>query len=320
MWNVQDLDSRLTINRGRLYSTASSVAWDRTSLLLETPFARHKGRYVEFSVTPDASPVRGEFGWQNSGSAFQAYTECAVGFGPNGTLLVFDGGTGTIDTGYPYAANTTYVIRVYDGGPVSLTAGGGGDFFCYVRPGTQASFDFLWRKPAGTAPLTVLYVGFNNASLSGYVDWVRIRNAAVQLAWGYVALPVSGQSMCVAADGLLAVLVEAPATGTMTVTFRGDGGTNFWSLVMDVDRQALDLIKTVSGVSTRVMSMAIPFRPLKLYELKVFTFGSVIRTFSGRVPGPYTTDSFGAGNLVGGIVGAANCFNFRDDAGGNLLW
>ena len=83
-WTVTDLDSRLTVNRGRLYVSGSSAAYDRTMLYLQTPFARAKGRYVEFGVTPDDAAHAMKLGWQNAASAAEANQEAGLLFDSDG--------------------------------------------------------------------------------------------------------------------------------------------------------------------------------------------------------------------------------------------
>jgi hypothetical protein len=320
LWTITDLDSRLSITRSRLDIAGASAGWDRTMLLLQTPYTRHKGRYLECVFTPDFNNRDMTIAWQNAADAHLQYHEAGVRFGGGGYCLITDGNGAYVNVRYPYSAGQQYAVRIYDGGPITNKPGGSGDRYHYIRPTSSEAWTLLWRKPASAAPLTQVYAGLNNIDHSGHVDAVRIRSAQLLTVWGYVSLPVSGQLICQQPDGIAEVEVVSPLTGTATLTFRGDGASNFWSLTMDVDRGELKLSKTVSGVETRVMSMAVPWATNRLYRLRAVMFAGHIRTFAGRVEGPYTDDSFQSDGVAAGVAGSGTFYNLRADASGDLLW
>lgn len=313
-WQVRDLDQRLDVTGGQLLVTGSSTAFDRTSLLLDRSFTRRRGRYLEMEWTATSYGDQ-VLAWQKSNSAGQVAWECGVRWTSDGYLGAVDDRSGYVNARYPYSLATSYIVRVYDGGPFSFTASGGrGDFFVYVRPASSSFWFLLWRKRASSSALTELYAAYNNKSAVGSSSWVRIRPAKLPTLGAGVALPVSFQKVCGGgADGLSEVVAPAPASGVAGLTFRGTDANNLWKLVMNVTAQTLDLYRRAGGVDTLVDSLPQTWQPLKPYVLAALTFGNEIRTFVGREEKMYLTHAFNNTADQSGVLDNCEYYNLRVD-------
>jgi hypothetical protein len=315
-WTIVDTDSRMDVSSGKLNYSSGTADWDRATWLLDTPFYRRKAVFLEAQFTPTAATKDHAITWNNSASPNRASWEAGVWFASDGYVRVVDGKNSGVNIRYPYSAATSYVVRVYDGGPISFTASGGrGDFYCYIRPASDDTWTLLWRKPASAGSLTQIYAALNNKDAAGSMSWVRIRQGKLPLLAGGVGAPVTDQKVVGGASGIHSVTVVCPSSGTAGLTFRGTDDSNLWKLVLDKDNNRLDLIKREAGADTTVGSIPETWVTEKLYTLTAVTWGNYIRCFLGRNERSFTTSSFNNTGDLSGVLGSAEYFNLRVDRG-----
>lgn len=320
LWNVTDLDDRLRVTQGQLLINGASAEWDRTMMVLQTPYARHKGRYLEFEFTPDSADKDMDVAWQTDLSGSVDVHEAGIRFAATGQVVVLDGPGLPINPRYDYAGGTSYVGRIYDGGPPTTKAGGSNDWYMYVRPSDEENWSLLWRKPASPSWLTQVYAALNNLDHTGSMNYVRIRESTLLLVHHYSARPVANSFACADADALCEVLVQCPATGTPGMNFRYTDALNYWKLEMDLAASRLDLTKVVAGTPSLVDSVVVSWRTDRLYLLRAVLIGDRITTFVGRQRGPVADDSFSNDAELFGPLGDADYYDLRADVGGELLW
>jgi hypothetical protein len=319
-WTVTDTDSRMDVSSGKLNFTAGTADWDRCTWLLTTPFGRRKAQYLEAQYTPTAATADHVISWNNSLTGNRSAWEAGVWFGGSGHVCAVDGARRGVNVRYPYTAGTSYVVRIYDGGPFGFShTGGRGDFFIYIRPASTTLWTLLWRKRASSGWLTQVYAALNNKTAAGSMSWIRIRPGRLPTGSGGIGLPVANQRFVGCMDGIHEVQVVCPSSGVAGLTFRGTDDSNLWKLVMDKDNNRLDLIKREAGTDTTVGSIPETWVAEKIYTLSAVTFGDYIRCFLGRAEKSYTTSTFNNTAELSGNLDNAEYFNLRCDRGNTEL-
>jgi hypothetical protein len=300
MWNVVDLDGRLSVNLNQLSITGgASAGYDRTYLENPSPWQRQVGRLLEWRYVA-ISDGGSRLGWQKTAGGLVADNLAMIEY--TGGVVKIRDELGQIGVDYPAAAVAAKRFRIYDLGE---------DFLFYVGSGSS-TFDGLWtplwRKSAHRSKLADIYLAYQNYDQQFTLDSVRVqRSAWVPSPSLHVVDPAPSQHGDSGADGLSSVTITTPSSGTNELRFRYQDNVNHWRLVLNKTGGTLDLVKTVASVDTTVGTTSVTWTAGEPVILTALHAGSSIRTFYGRVAGTATTSSqFNTATGIG--VGSAGTY------------
>jgi hypothetical protein len=248
-------------------------------------------------------------GWNRAADGSIGQNEALIYIGGGGYVNCIDG-LNAVGVLYPYVTGTSYRFRIYDTG---------GGFLYYVSADGGANWKLLWEKTDSATAL--LYPAVNNHSLTGSMEYVRVRNGRLRAPVVAVSSPPAGLELDGgSADGIFQVTLPAPASGTPLLRFRGTDASNGWQLAMDVGAGLLALRKVVAGATTTVGTIAVGWVTGQEYLLRAVCFGSSIRCFLGNSSGPTATDTFNQTATRLGTGSAGSYTALKAQTGGTLEW
>jgi hypothetical protein len=309
-WTVVDSTATFSVSGGKLQLAGGRPTPDWNDPMLGSPngFTRRAGRFLEAEVTPtNIAYLR--VGWNRAADGSIGQNEALIYIGGGGFVNCVDG-LNPIGVLYPYVTGSSYRFRVYDTG-----AG----FLYYVSADGGATWKLLWEKVGGATEL--LYPAVNNHSLTGTMEYVRVRSGRLRPPVVSVSAPPAGLELDGgSADGIFQVTLPAPASGAPLLRFRGTDAANGWELAMDVGAGTLALRKVVAGAATTVGTTAVGWVTGQEYLLRAICFGSHIRCFLGNSSGPTATDTFNQSGTRIGTGSAGSYTALKAQTGGTLEW